>query len=150
MSLGAGHPVLLILCPVEVKQCLFELVDLSYSFYVLLQVKPCLLSPFYELAGGFLVFKKDVLTERAIVDPWVACAFSPDCLCPGKGCLKFKGHCNNQTRPYSRCHRFDQSALAIILVTLFDYRVSGLVSTDFGRLVHFALGDKVDYFPPEG
>ena len=114
------------------------------------QIQPCLLSPFFELAGGFLLFKREALVHRAIVDPWLACAFSPDCLCPGKDCLRMKGSCSDRTRPYSRCHRFDQSALAVLLASLFDYRASGLVGSDFGRVASFKWGDKVDFFPPGG
>ena len=114
-----------------------------------LKVEPCLLSPFFELAGGFLVFKRNLLVERAILDTWLSCAFSPNCLCPGKDCLKMKSSCHNPSKPYSRCHRFDQSALAVILVTLFDYRVSSLVAVDFRRNAYFKWGDQVDFFPSE-
>ena len=110
-------------------------------------MEPCLLSPFYELATGFLVFKNDPLVVRAVLDPLNACAFSRNCMCPGDRCQIYKGACNNVSLPFSRCHRFDQSGLAVILYTLFDYRTSALVGGDYARFFNFNRTDKTPYFP---
>ena len=106
------------------------------------------MSPFYELASGYLIFKRDELTERAIVDSWVACALSPTCLCSDAGCQRTS--CGiHITKIYSRCHRFDQTALALILVNLFDYRMSSLVADRFQNMVLFQRGNSVHFFPEE-
>lgn len=109
-------------------------------------VPACLLSPFYELAGGFLVFKQDALTEKIVLDPWLACTFSPDCLCPGPECLRLRGPCKSKSgERYSLCHRYDQAAIAVLLATLFDYRASAIVGPRFPFA--FDWGDKADFFP---
>ena len=117
-----------------------------FSFF--LQVDPCLLCPFYELAGGYLILKRDELTERAIVDSWVACALSPTCLCSDAECQRMSCW-TSSTKIYSRCHRYDQTALALILVNLFDYRVSSLVADRFRNMVLFHRGNRVHFFPEE-
>ncbi|KAK7481182.1 hypothetical protein BaRGS_00027615 [Batillaria attramentaria] len=109
------------------------------------RVKPCLLSPFYEMAGGFIVFKNELLVQRAIVDSWVACAFSPNCLCPGKDCIKLFGGCYNENKTYSKCHRFDQSAMAVILASLFDWRATNFIPSRL--LIDFRRGEKIMYLP---
>lgn len=106
-------------------------------------VQPCLVSPFYELASGFIAFKNEQLILRAVVDPWVSCAFSPDCLCPGKNCRNLYG-CNKRNASYSWCHRYDQSAIALILTSLFDWRSTQLI---VGNQIEFKRGQKVSYLP---
>ncbi|XP_076451412.1 uncharacterized protein LOC143287337 [Babylonia areolata] len=117
------------------------------------QIEPCYLASLYETAGGFLAFNNDVFVHTAILDPWVACAFSPRCLCPTNGTENCESlvHCENRGRGYFRCHRFDQSGLGIILVLLFDRKVTHMTH----RLHHntkspwftFRRDDQVKYFP---
>ena len=86
-------------------------------------VQPCLLSAYNEIAGGFLAFRNDPVIRRAVLGPWVSCAFSPECLCPGENCYDRWKPCTGPG-PYSVCHRFDQATLGVILVTLYDWRAS--------------------------
>lgn len=109
-------------------------------------VRPCLLAPFYELAGGFLAVKNERLVERLFLDSVVACAFSPDCMCPGgPQCNRLYGGCFDDTKLYSRCHRFDQSAVAIVLIYLFDWKSSQFLNAE--NAVTFKRGDKVTFIP---
>ena len=90
----------------------------------------CQLASFYEVSGAFVVLKNDTFVHNAILDPWVACAFSSDCMCPSengtKDCRTFL-RCTMQDDPYFRCHRFDQAALTIILAGLFDREMTALL-----------------------
>ena len=118
--------------------------------------EPCLLAPFHETAGGFVVLKNELLVQLAVLDPWVACAFSPRCLCPSEA---GGGDCGSLLAcrmrggryPYFRCHRFDQSALGVILAVLFDRRATALgheLTGDEVAWFKFRRDDRVQYLPP--
>ncbi|KAL8580385.1 hypothetical protein ACOMHN_037484 [Nucella lapillus] len=111
-------------------------------------VHPCLLSRFNEVAGGFLALHNDAVLRRAVVGPWVSCAFSPRCLCPGTRCYARLKPCHwGPAGPYSRCHHFDQAALGAVLVTLFDWKAASFYSnkifrfeiTKFSGMLHMSL-----------
>ncbi|XP_025112268.1 uncharacterized protein LOC112575002 isoform X1 [Pomacea canaliculata] len=104
----------------------------------------CLLAPFYEVEANFFVVKNEPLMSKAVLDPWVACAFAPRCVYPGDDWRKLLA-CFDNKRGYSVCHRFDQSALGVILVTLFDFKLSHLVVPD--NNVNICRENKVKYFP---
>ncbi|PVD22353.1 hypothetical protein C0Q70_18163 [Pomacea canaliculata] len=106
----------------------------------------CLLAPFYETESGFVVVKNEPLMSKAVLDPWVACAFAPRCVYPGDDWKKLLP-CHSDKRGYSVCHRFDQAALGVILVTLFDFKSSQLVVPD--NAVFFMRDNKVKYFPTQ-
>ncbi|PVD22352.1 hypothetical protein C0Q70_18162 [Pomacea canaliculata] len=89
----------------------------------------CLLAPFYEVEANFFVVKNEPLMSKVVLDPWVACAFAPRCVYPGDDWRKLLP-CHGDKRGYSVCHRFDQAALGVILVTLFDFKLSHLVVPD--------------------
>ncbi|XP_025113908.1 uncharacterized protein LOC112575954 isoform X2 [Pomacea canaliculata] len=103
----------------------------------------CLLAPFYEVEANFFVVKNEPLMSKAVLDPWVACAFAPRCVYPGDDWRKLLA-CFDNKRGYSVCHRFDQAALGVILVTLFDFKLSYLVVPD--NNVNIQRGNKVKYF----
>jgi hypothetical protein len=69
-------------------------------------------------ATGFLLLVNQILKER-ILTPWVDCAEHVECIAPQGATL---GPCNFNRLPntsYVGCHRFDQSALNLILVREF-------------------------------
>ncbi|PVD21542.1 hypothetical protein C0Q70_17340 [Pomacea canaliculata] len=106
----------------------------------------CLLAPFYETETNFLVVKNERLMSKAVLDPWLACAFAPRCIYPGHNWRSLVT-CPEGKQGYSLCHRFDQAALGVILVTLFDLKLSHLVAPDKNTTYYLAKDDKVDYFP---
>ncbi|KAL8590307.1 hypothetical protein ACOMHN_006423 [Nucella lapillus] len=117
-------------------------------------VQPCLLASFHENCGGFIVVSNDKFVQKAIVDPWVACAFSPRCLCPSVDMTDCESylHCHARSQyTYFQCHRFDQSALGIILALLFDWRATNLnyLLDHHDRTPWFVFrrADRVRYFP---
>ncbi|XP_025112264.1 uncharacterized protein LOC112575000 isoform X2 [Pomacea canaliculata] len=104
----------------------------------------CLLAPFYETEANFFVVKNEPLMSQVVLDPWVACAFAPRCVYPGDDWIKLLP-CHGDKRGYSVCHRFDQAALGVILVTLFDFKLSHLVVPD--NNVNIQRDNLVKYFP---
>ena len=60
-----------------------------------------------------MVFYKTNVTWNEIMKPWLKCAFNLDCIAPNRsranGCLKYR-----HPKP-TGCHRYDVSALTIIL-----------------------------------
>ncbi|XP_025112267.1 uncharacterized protein LOC112575001 [Pomacea canaliculata] len=104
----------------------------------------CLLAPFYEAAAYFFVVKNEPLMSKVVLDPWVACAFAPRCVYPGDDWRKLLA-CPRDKSGYSLCHRFDQAALGVILVTLFDFKSTQLAVPV--NNVYTQRGNRVKYFP---
>ncbi|XP_067664343.1 uncharacterized protein [Haliotis asinina] len=86
----------------------------------------CSLAPVSEDQGGFLLFHNELWIREAVVKPWVACAMSPNCMCPRHA--RHMNRCNVKVRMYNKCHRYDQSAINIILHKLFRGHRSSLYS----------------------
>ncbi|XP_046583907.1 uncharacterized protein LOC124291052 isoform X2 [Haliotis rubra] len=86
----------------------------------------CSLAPVFEDQGGFLLFHNEQWIREAIVKPWVACAMSSNCMCPRHS--RHMNRCNVNVRMYNKCHRYDQSAINIILHKLFRGHRSSLYS----------------------
>ncbi|XP_067675023.1 uncharacterized protein [Haliotis asinina] len=77
----------------------------------------CSLAPLDEHQATFIAFKNELLIREAVVKPWVACALSPTCMCTRNPYLDLS--CKVGMHNYNKCHRFDQSAISIILNKLF-------------------------------
>ncbi|XP_046347633.2 uncharacterized protein LOC124128294 [Haliotis rufescens] len=86
-----------------------------------------------EKQTGLLLFKNEMFVREAIVKPWAACAMDGSCMCPTNFPLWSLG-CDARVRHYGKCHRFEQSAINIILAKLFrgyeDTFVSSRKHTD--------------------
>ena len=64
------------------------------------------------------------LTVSKILEPWVDCALHKECLAPEGAIYDCKGHDRGATGGrYRGCHRYDQSALNMILVREFGLSV---------------------------
>jgi len=76
-------------------------------------------------ANGWFLLVND-LTRQKLVAPWVDCALHKECIAPEgarrecNNTLKFNVH---KDGTYVGCHRYDQSALNIILAKSFGLRV---------------------------
>ncbi|XP_046339776.2 uncharacterized protein LOC124120914 [Haliotis rufescens] len=104
--------------------------------------KNCKFSNIVEPGAFFIMFKNDRFIRHAVVKPWVACALSPNCMCPDKHEKLL--HCRGEVRKYSKCHRFDQSAIGIILVKLFrGHEVSVTLPP---KAIRVRRGNKENYF----
>ncbi|XP_046565825.1 uncharacterized protein LOC124274501 [Haliotis rubra] len=104
--------------------------------------RTCKFSHTVEPGAFFIMLKNDRFIRNAVVKPWVACALSPKCMCPDNH--KSLLHCRGEIRKYSKCHRFDQSAIGIILVKLFrDHEISVTIPL---KLIKVRRGNKEKYF----
>ena len=85
------------------------------STFNFLAEQPCLFGS-TETEATIIMLHISPFTVRYILKPWVSCALS-------KGCLTFDGSLNKLNCGVNgphMCHRFDQSALGIILTRLFS------------------------------
>ncbi len=83
----------------------------------------CSLAPVAEDHGGFLLLHNELWIREAFIKPLVACAMSPKCMCPRNPMDVII--CDTGIHKYNKCHRFDQSAINIILTKLFrDHKSS--------------------------
>ncbi|XP_067667566.1 uncharacterized protein [Haliotis asinina] len=86
----------------------------------------CSLAHVSEDQSGFLMLHNERWIREAVIKPWVACAMSPECMCPRKPGEVIR--CNTGIHKYHKCHRFDQSAINIILTKLFRDHTSSFYS----------------------
>lgn len=108
---------------------------------------PCLYKTFGEVEAGNVAFRKSHVAD-VVLRQWVSCALDIDCIAPAsatKNCGKMLvGEMSDAL--IGHCHRYDQSALSIILRRLYhkqnDYP---LVTTPF-RVTELQRRDKVQYF----
>ncbi|KAK0064622.1 hypothetical protein Bpfe_005711 [Biomphalaria pfeifferi] len=110
--------------------------------------EPCAYLPYPEVQGNCMLHKRDPFVIQAILEPWVRCALEKDCICPADpgsvlGC--------KTNLIIHRCHRFDQSALTIILAKVYGedmYRfISPEKSFDKPEYIFVRRGHAVnDYF----
>ncbi len=73
-----------------------------------------------QIQGGFLVVWMTDATVRKILDDWVDCALHQECIAPVGASVWGPGNCapkigGPQVTLFSGCHRFDQSALDLIM-----------------------------------
>ncbi|GFO21696.1 hypothetical protein PoB_004820100 [Plakobranchus ocellatus] len=72
--------------------------------------------PYPEIQGNIHIHRADEFNRRVVFEPWTRCALEKQCICP-----RFPEsviHCTKGT--LHRCHRFDQSAMSIILSILYQ------------------------------
>ena len=102
---------------------------------------PCPYTEFGEVEAGNVAFH-DSEVSRTIVRKWLSCALTQDCLQPEGS----SSACRRVTQ-IGQCHRYDQSALSIILRRLYheqnDYP---LVEKPF-RIIKVMRGNSVHYLP---
>ena len=93
----------------------------SYDTMVYLKQNPKQLLSVSEVQGGFGVYSRARHTIDNVVDIWVKCALSEDCIW-SKASRSMPKDCINFTKDqeYSFCHRTDQSVLGIILTSLYQ------------------------------
>ncbi|KAL4221033.1 hypothetical protein ACF0H5_019295 [Mactra antiquata] len=65
-----------------------------------------------------MVFYRSNITWSAIMKPWLLCALNKDCISPPKA--RYSGCFEMRAPKTTGCHRYDQSALSIILERAFQ------------------------------
>lgn len=99
------------------------------------------------IVSGVMVFHNDLFVQRVILEPWAACAVSRQCMCPsGLDLHKIRISCHKEMGQYhyGTCHRFDQSAISIILVKLYQERLDNIV-VSMKEYVDMKRGTKMTY-----
>ena len=94
-----------------------------------------------------MLFHREPLIRRAVIQPWLECAGRDDCMCPpgyrGKRFCKIIGKRPLDTIGIRHC--FDQSALTLILAKLFKEKFYHFVK-DMNYFLMIARGNQHDYF----
>ncbi|KAK7491974.1 hypothetical protein BaRGS_00016820, partial [Batillaria attramentaria] len=105
----------------------------------------CQFEPHGEVQGGLGVYHNEKFVRDVVLDTWVSCAFNTSCMCvPNAGRLLY---CNHKLpRKTSVCHRFDQSALGIIISTLYRERTALVVGLD--KSITVQRGQTMNWFKP--
>uniref|UniRef100_A0A2C9LY10 Uncharacterized protein n=1 Tax=Biomphalaria glabrata TaxID=6526 RepID=A0A2C9LY10_BIOGL len=79
--------------------------------------QPCAYINYTQLQAGVSVFKQIPFVVRSILEPWAKCVMELDCFCPN--CTRGYRDCSSRNNTLHRCHRYDQSALSLIVTKLF-------------------------------
>ncbi|KAK7483720.1 hypothetical protein BaRGS_00025041 [Batillaria attramentaria] len=82
---------------------------------------PCQYEPHGEVYGTYGIFHNEPFVVKAVLDPWVSCAFDQNCMC-FRGSTGMLGCVHRLPRRRNACHRFDQSSLGIIVSKLYNNR----------------------------
>lgn len=107
--------------------------------------KECMFS-YPELESGLIILYQNSFVANAIIRPWVACALTRNCMFnPYPQFLKPCSKDLFKLVLWTRCHRFDQSVLNIILIRIFN-RYRKIIEFDGSRTFKILRGDRADYF----
>ena len=103
----------------------------------------CPYEPYYQMMAGLIAVHNEPFTRDIIFKTWFACAVDPKCMFTEYN--KLQVICLNDIRMYSKCHRFDQAAISLILVKLFrEYYLS--FSVPLGKYHLVWQGHRSNYF----
>ncbi|XP_014669642.1 PREDICTED: uncharacterized protein LOC106810720 [Priapulus caudatus] len=86
-------------------------------------------------AGGSVLVHNNRWTYNAVFLPWLVCALHRDCISPPGAKL---GGCNlkNENTANYCCHRYDQSALGIVLNNALNFNQSAIFDADTIHYFH--------------
>ncbi|BFZ18224.1 hypothetical protein BsWGS_21263 [Bradybaena similaris] len=127
------------------------------SMYHFFGDEPCAYLGLGQARATLGVYHREYFVDRVILEPWVACALEEECICPSdrsrEGCRDSKTVSRNYYQGkggivYGLCHRFDQSALSLIIHKLYQdsYR---WVMVQADTLLAIRRRDTVRYFPQD-
>ncbi|KAK7482704.1 hypothetical protein BaRGS_00026002 [Batillaria attramentaria] len=104
----------------------------------------CRFAPFPEVVTGCEVFHNDVFVSEVIMKPWVSCMYNRTCMCVEN--FKEVYPCGHwPPRRYNWCHRYEQSALGIIISKLYMEK-RGLVSLQRPQWYNFRRRHTMNWF----
>ncbi|GFN82184.1 hypothetical protein PoB_000869000 [Plakobranchus ocellatus] len=81
-----------------------------------MQEDVCPFFPYPEVQASVQLHHRDPLVVSAVLEPWCKCALEKNCICPVDPPTSALP-CSSKT--LHRCHRYDQSALSIVLAKLY-------------------------------
>ncbi|XP_046565429.1 uncharacterized protein LOC124274156 [Haliotis rubra] len=96
---------------------------------------PCHYSMYQENEANFILLHNQPFVRKLIMDPWVACAVDPNCMCHNGAQKLFR--CPTHTRKYGKCHRYDQSTIGLILLKLFRRNIATILAPK-GKYAHIS------------
>ncbi|GFS03249.1 hypothetical protein ElyMa_006465400 [Elysia marginata] len=107
----------------------------------------CAYRPYNQGLSGVVIYHNEWLIKRTVLEPWAACALSDRCMCPQTGVDLFQAriscHQDSGKYVYGVCHRFDQSALSILLTKLYQENVNHVILKDINQFVDIKRGDVI-------
>lgn len=111
--------------------------------------EPCAYHHYSQCQAGTVVYHNEPLVTHAVLMPWLACAFNKTCMCPGERsylrrivqCSQFSLKLKENEYNYGVCHRFDQSALSIIIRKLFQEKSHHILNLNFKDYYELKRGD---------
>ena len=116
--------------------------------------EPCAYLGLPIFQASVLIFNNDPFVQRAIVEPWAACAFDETCIAPPEpectvGCAAaLKTFYSYQESrgyiTYGQCHRFDQAVITLILHKLY-LQYSPLLRVEKNKIILICRKDSYDY-----
>ncbi|XP_041377367.1 uncharacterized protein LOC121389784 [Gigantopelta aegis] len=77
----------------------------------------CQFETYFQLGAGFIAAHNERFMRDVMFKTWWACAVDPECMCTDYDNRELS--CNMTIRKYSKCHRFDQATLTLMLAKLF-------------------------------
>jgi len=107
---------------------------LPRMFYNFFDEEPCMFRDKQEIQTGFFMLKVNNFTIENILKPWIFCALTIDCIVPKDGAKKH--YPCSKLDIYGRCHRYEQSAWAIILYRLYGSEIEKRKVGYQGPLLH--------------
>nr|KAI8757246.1 hypothetical protein BgiMline_010761 [Biomphalaria glabrata] len=105
---------------------------------------PCTFMPYPEINGAPMLHKNDPLVIKTVLEPWARCALEESCICPvePKKCIR----CIRDNFTIHRCHRFDQSAITLIMGKMYGDDVYRFIVPDGKLRVRIEREHKANYF----
>ncbi|GFN88573.1 hypothetical protein PoB_001507900 [Plakobranchus ocellatus] len=112
----------------------------------------CAYVPYHQCLSGVVIYRNEKLVKRAVLEPWVACAINDQCMCPfGEVDLyqaRISCHESKGEHYYGVCHRFDQSALSILVSKLYQEKTEHIMLRDITEYIDIKRGDAHPYSKP--
>ncbi|XP_052815587.1 uncharacterized protein LOC128242469 isoform X2 [Mya arenaria] len=93
------------------------------SMFQYFSTHPCRFRNLNELQSGFIIFYLNPFVIHRIFWPWIRCALELGCMIPVLNPDMYL-KCNTYGNVYGECHRYDQSALGILLYTSYGKQIS--------------------------
>lgn len=88
----------------------------SQAMFDKFREQPCAFHNVYSFNAGVIIIVKTDFTQRYIMRPWVYCALEEQCISGGYTAPKLCAGANT----IGYCHKYDTSALSIILHRLYN------------------------------
>ncbi|XP_055893317.1 uncharacterized protein LOC106056782 isoform X2 [Biomphalaria glabrata] len=109
---------------------------------------PCTFTPYPEFHATSMLHKNDQLVIKTVLEPWARCALEETCMCPVEPSKSIV--CKRDSFIQHRCHRFDQSAITLIMGKMYGddiYRFLAPAGDTVGKkCVKFTADKNPNYF----